>query len=77
MTLRRKLTSYAGKQVLELGAGTGKLTRCLALTGAHVYVIEPVPAMLGHLLESVPAAVPMPGSAEAMCEGLRKMPEQN
>jgi SAM-dependent methyltransferase len=55
-----------GKQVLELGAGTGKFTRSLALTGAQVFVVEPVPAMLHHLRESVPAARPMPGSAEAI-----------
>jgi len=54
------------KQVLELGAGTGKFTRSLALTGAQVHVIEPVPAMRSHLLHSVPSARPMPGSAEAI-----------
>ncbi|MBS0418184.1 MAG: methyltransferase domain-containing protein [Proteobacteria bacterium] len=55
-----------GKQVLELGAGTGKFTASLALTGAQVHVIEPVSAMLSHLRESVPAAIAMSGTAEAI-----------
>jgi SAM-dependent methyltransferase len=64
--LQTQLRLTPGKQALELGAGTGKFTRCLSLTGAQVHVVEPVPAMLSHLLQDVPAALPVPGSAESI-----------
>jgi ubiquinone/menaquinone biosynthesis C-methylase UbiE len=64
--LQTQLRLTPGKQALELGAGTGKFTRCLSLTGAQVYVVEPVAAMLSHLLQDVPSAWPIPGSAEAI-----------
>lgn len=54
----------AGKGVVELGAGTGKFTRFLAQTGAQVHVVEPVHAMRAHLLETVPSAIIVDGSAE-------------
>jgi SAM-dependent methyltransferase len=34
-----------GRRVVDLAAGTGKLTRDLVPTGAHVIAVEPVPAM--------------------------------
>jgi SAM-dependent methyltransferase len=61
--LQTQLRLTPGKQALELGAGTGKFTRCLSLTGAQVYVVEPVAAMLSHLQQDVPSARPVPGSA--------------
>ena len=64
--LQTQLRLAPGKQALELGAGTGKFTRCLSLTGAQIYVVEPVPAMLSHLQQDVPSAWPVPGSAEAI-----------
>lgn len=64
--LQTQLELTPGKQALELGAGTGKFTRCLTLTGAQVYVVEPVPAMLNHLLQDVPSAWPLSGSAESI-----------
>lgn len=64
--LQTQLRLTPGRQALELGAGTGKFTRCLSLTGAQVYVVEPVAAMLSHLLQDVPSVSPVPGSAEAI-----------
>jgi ubiquinone/menaquinone biosynthesis C-methylase UbiE len=64
--LQTQLRLTPGKQALELGAGTGKFTRCLSLTGAQIYVVEPVAAMLSHLQQDVPSASPVPGSAESI-----------
>jgi SAM-dependent methyltransferase len=52
--------------VLDLGAGTGKLTRVLAARYAHVVALEPLDEMRAILAERVPAAEPLPGVAEAI-----------
>jgi len=52
--------------VLDLGAGTGKLTRVLAARYAHVIALEPLAEMRAILAERVPAAEPLPGVAEAI-----------
>jgi len=52
--------------VLDLGAGTGKLTRVLAARYAHVIALEPLAEMRAILAEHVPAAEPLPGVAEAI-----------
>ncbi|MBV9384005.1 MAG: class I SAM-dependent methyltransferase [Streptosporangiaceae bacterium] len=53
-------------RVLDLGAGTGKLTAMLAAFGADVTAVEPDPAMFAELRRVVPAVRAMPGSAEAI-----------
>jgi ubiquinone/menaquinone biosynthesis C-methylase UbiE len=55
-----------GPRVLDLGAGTGKLTAELAALGADVIAVDPDPAMLAELLRALPAVRALPGSAEAV-----------
>jgi ubiquinone/menaquinone biosynthesis C-methylase UbiE len=50
--------------VLDLGAGTGKLTRSLVPRFARVIAVEPDAAMLGVLKEVVPGAEALAGSGE-------------
>jgi SAM-dependent methyltransferase len=64
--LYRRLDLRAGRTVLDVGAGTGKLTRELVGSGATVLAIEPVPAMRAVLEQVVPAAQALAGSAEAL-----------
>jgi ubiquinone/menaquinone biosynthesis C-methylase UbiE len=52
--------------VLDLGAGTGKLTRALVWRAARVIAVEPGPEMLGQLRSAVPQAEAMLGAAEAI-----------
>ncbi len=54
-----------GKRVAEVGAGTGKFTRLLALTGARVTAVEPVAAMRSRLAELLPQVEVVDGMAEA------------
>ena len=52
------------KTVLDLGAGTGKLTRALAARGLDVIAVDPSPKMLAQLSKSLPGAVVREGTAE-------------
>jgi SAM-dependent methyltransferase len=52
--------------VVDLGAGTGKLTRSLAALGHHVVAVEPLGEMLELLRVAVPGAPAVAGSAESM-----------
>lgn len=52
--------------VVDLGAGTGKLTRALVGLGHRVTAIEPLDEMRAELEAAVPSARALPGSAEAM-----------
>lgn len=54
-----------GQRVADLGAGTGKFTRLLALTGAQVVAVEPVAAMRTRLTELLPQVTAVDGVAEA------------
>jgi ubiquinone/menaquinone biosynthesis C-methylase UbiE len=53
-----------GARVLDLAAGTGKLTRLLAASGAEVVAVEPVAAMRAQLALAVPQAEVLDGTAE-------------
>jgi SAM-dependent methyltransferase len=64
--LVRELGIGRGRVVVDVGAGTGKLTRMLAPTGATLIAVEPVAEMRERLAESVPVAVPFDGAAEHM-----------
>jgi SAM-dependent methyltransferase len=64
--LARRLELRPGRTVLDLGAGTGKLTRGLVGFGARVLAVEPLPAMRARLAELVPQAEVLAGAAEAI-----------
>jgi SAM-dependent methyltransferase len=61
-----------GRTVVDLGAGTGKLTRLLLPTGARVVAIEPIAEMRAHIdgaevLDGTAEAIPLPdGSADVV-----------
>ena len=64
--LARRVDLRAGRTVVDVGAGTGKLTRLLVPTGAHVVAVEPLPAMLARLVEAAPGAEAILGTAEQL-----------
>ncbi|WP_228538108.1 class I SAM-dependent methyltransferase [Nocardia sp. XZ_19_385] len=64
--VRWALESAPGPRVLDLGAGTGKLTGTLVALGVDVVAVEPDPAMLAELRRALPEARALPGSAEAI-----------
>ncbi|WP_328498593.1 class I SAM-dependent methyltransferase [Streptomyces sp. NBC_00414] len=64
--VRWALEPAPGPRVLDLGAGTGKLTATLVATGAEAVAVEPDPAMLTELRRSLPGTRALPGSAEAI-----------
>jgi SAM-dependent methyltransferase len=51
-------------RVLDLGAGTGKLTETLVRLGAEVTAVEPDPGMLAELRRELPSVRSLAGSAE-------------
>ena len=55
-----------GSQVVDLAAGTGKLTRQLVPTGAELTAVEPVAGMRARLAGSLPGVRVEAGTAEAM-----------
>jgi SAM-dependent methyltransferase len=55
-----------GRRVVDLAAGTGKLTQVLVAAGADVTAVEPLPNMRAHLGRSVPGVPALDGTAEAI-----------
>jgi SAM-dependent methyltransferase len=53
-------------RVLDLGAGTGKLTATLVSLGANVTAVEPDPAMLAEFRRALPGVRSLSGRAEAI-----------
>jgi SAM-dependent methyltransferase len=64
--VRWALEPAPGPRVLDLGAGTGKLTATLAEMGADVTAVEPDQAMLDELRRGQPEATALAGSAESI-----------
>lgn len=62
--LTKRLGIDTGSVVVDVGAGTGKLTRHLAATGADVIAVEPVDAMATILRQNVPTARVVAATAE-------------
>ncbi len=54
------------RTVLDLGAGTGKLTRLLEPTGARMVAMEPIAVMLIELVTRSTSANALSGTAEAI-----------
>src|SRR5690242_14388063 len=54
------------RRILELGAGTGKLTELLVAAGHQVIATDPLPAMLDLLTKRAPGAQALVGTAESI-----------
>jgi SAM-dependent methyltransferase len=61
-----RLELRPGRTVLDLGAGTGKLTRSLVETGARVLALEPGDEMRAALVAAVPQAEAIAAGAESI-----------
>ena len=64
--LTENLAVGPGSQIVDLAAGTGKLTRLLAGIGADLIAVEPVAGMRAKLHEQLPAVPVVAGVAEAL-----------
>src|SRR5579863_10707560 len=64
--VRWALEPATGPRVLDLGAGTGKLTATLVALGADVIAVEPDPAMLAELRRALPDVRALPGRARSV-----------
>ena len=64
--VRWALEPSPGPRVLDLGAGTGKLTTTLLALGTDVVAVQPDPAMLTELRRALPTIRSLRGSAEAI-----------
>jgi ubiquinone/menaquinone biosynthesis C-methylase UbiE len=73
--LTERLGLGPGRTVVDLGAGTGKLSRLLVGTGARVVAVEPVEEMRSYLetvagvqtLEGAAEAIPLPAASADAC----------
>jgi SAM-dependent methyltransferase len=64
--LAQALGIAPGRRVADVAAGTGKLTRLLAPSGADLVAVEPVDGMRAFLRATVPRAWAVAGAAEAL-----------
>jgi SAM-dependent methyltransferase len=63
------LLAPGARRVLDVGAGTGKLTRVLAARGLAVTAVEPSEGMRGELARVLPGVTVLAGSAEELPAG--------
>ena len=61
-----RLELRPGRVVVDVAAGTGKLTRLLVPSGAGVVAVEPLAEMRAQLEEAVPGLEALEGTAEAL-----------
>ena len=64
LVLPRPAGKSTGRRILDIGAGTGKLTAALLGRGAEVVAVEPDPQMLAVLADRLPQVRAVAGSAE-------------
>jgi SAM-dependent methyltransferase len=64
--LADRLDLRRGRTVLDLAAGTGKLTRLLVETGADVVAVEPIKEMRAKLVAAAPSVRALAGVAESI-----------
>ncbi|MFA5884020.1 MAG: class I SAM-dependent methyltransferase [Acidimicrobiia bacterium] len=64
--LTEHLAIAPGARVLDLGAGTGKLTRSLVPTGCDVVAVEPLAGMRAVLATELPSVPAVGATAEAL-----------
>lgn len=64
--LAQELRIGRSSRVVDLGAGTGKLTRLLKPTGAKLIAVEPLAAMRQKLAELLPEVQTVDATAEAL-----------
>ena len=62
--LVKELRIKPASTVLDLAAGTGKLTRLLAQLGSDIVAVEPVEEMRERLVETLPSVTAVEGTAE-------------
>jgi SAM-dependent methyltransferase len=67
--LARELGIEEGRVVIDLAAGTGKLTRALTGLGAELIAVEPVAGMREQLVRAAPQAEVLDGTAEQIPVG--------
>jgi len=60
------LEQAPGPRVVDLAAGTGKLTEVLVAAAADVTAVEPLPNMRAHLERTLPGVPALAGTAEAI-----------
>jgi SAM-dependent methyltransferase len=60
----RWLVGEEPRDIVDLGAGTGKLTRSLVALGHRVTAVEPLAEMRVELVRAVPRAMPLEATAE-------------
>ena len=61
-----RLRLEPGRNVLDLAAGTGKLTRALVPSGAQVIAVEPIDEMREQLFAALPDVDAFDGTAESI-----------
>lgn len=64
--MAERLDLREGRDVLDLAAGTGKLTRALVPSGARVIAVEPIDEMREQLFRALPDVDAFHGTAESI-----------